>query len=325
MSKHYDYYQDDEYVTDGAPPPRQQTSTRTYQPQRRAAQPAPPTRPRASRTTRTTGDVNHYVQPQPIVYDEDGDDQDDTYYSEQNMTQRLRPRITESQTPVRASMPARQSTGQVRRVIRQYPDDEPMYEQQRPQQRPRQREQTYVEPVRRSMYTPDQRHREEKLHPDQQSRRSLIGRGLAMLAGATTIVLIGANVGSVLQASIDQYDHQQQEGIRGYRDLSLVCGHSDSVEHPTELRAFVRENGIISVEEIPGGGTKTIRTDTTSVHTTSDHDYSHIDLRFFPQKVGKLYRIRFRVKVMPVSTLAAPEPQNFYLIDNGKGYFQLQQ
>lgn len=249
--------------------------------------------PRSQRTTRTTGDVNRYA-PQPQQYDTYDDVQYDppTEYEYQ-----------------RSSVPSR-STGQVRRqpVVPQYADE--YVEQPRVQRPPRQ----YVDrPVRQPVYDP---HREEKLQPNQQSRRTFLARGVALFATGVVSVGIGASVAGYVNGYLEQYDHQMKEGEHGYTSVSITCGHSDSNERPTKLRTFIDNDGVVVFQECPGGKNP-IETDAVTIRSASGTDYSHYDSRIFPEEVGNgKYRIRLHLSTIQASSLMSAAFADYIFVDN---------
>jgi hypothetical protein len=107
-----------------------------------------------------------------------------------------------------------------------------------------------------------------------------------------------------------------QQGQRPATGTELVCGHGDSVEHPTELEVYVQSQHLYLIE-IPGGDPDKAKISPTQKIVSSVHiDKWHVEIQ--PQQVdGGRYQI--------VLSLAIPGEnvvRQWLFVDSGHGYFR---
>lgn len=149
----------------------------------------------------------------------------------------------------------------------------------------------------------------EVRHP----RYGITRRGFIVWGAALAVSLMATKLGMNTLGDIYQ---AIQEGQQPGTGIELVCGHSDGLDHPTLLYAFVQDRRINLIEQ-PGGDAKKSKIFPTQViPVKSEVRFWHIEI--VPQLADDgHYQI--------VLTLKVPDDNNirqWLLVDSGQGFFR---
>lgn len=143
------------------------------------------------------------------------------------------------------------------------------------------------------------------------SRRKVV----AGIVGAAIVGLVGGNAAI---NTIHDWQLRWAQGPYPVRDLELVCGHGDSVDHPTLLHIYIWDYVLVSMEAPGGHYGKEHQEVGNGLPTTGD--MSKWDLQVLPVKVGvKQYQIE--ITVTGVSGSGQYFNYHGLLVDSGHGYF----
>lgn len=128
-------------------------------------------------------------------------------------------------------------------------------------------------------------------------------------------------LGSFVDSEWNQFNNEVAEGQYPSTSIKLVCGHNDSQQYPTELRAFVRSDYRIQLDELNTKNPGTIHY-FVSEKIPFSGPLNQVNLKLTPQQLatGK-YQILLTIKMGGVG-VRQPVTESYLLFaDSGKGYF----
>lgn len=155
---------------------------------------------------------------------------------------------------------------------------------------------------------------------------SISRRTLLRAASGVLSVYLGARgliaLGSFARSEWEQFGREINEGQYPSTYITLVCGHDDSAQFPTELRAFVRSDRYIQFEEISTKSHQIARYFVSSEPVPFTGPINQINLKILPQRQadGK-FQIVVHVECGGVGPYAQIIAKDYLFADTGKGYF----